>query len=388
MMTRLLLAACAAVSLALLGGCDTIYRTYDRTFGSGPVVKPSALTDIKPTATMKVLWQGSVGPAEKQVFFPAVSGKVVYATGAAGIVTAFDAASGQSVGRIEAGQRVSGGVGFGSGLVLLGTPRGEVLAFERGGKALWKAQVPGEVLAPPAALDEVVVVRAGDSRIYGLDAVTGKQKWLYQRSTPALSVRTSVGALVDRGAVFAGFPGGRLVALVLSNGNIGWDAVVALPRGTTELERVADITSLPVADDQQVCAAAYQGRVACLDATRGTVLWARDISSVAGLTVDARNLYVTDDKDAVAALDKNSGASLWRQDKLLNRRVTAPLALGRFVAVGDVEGYVHLISRDDGSFAARIATDGSAIFAPPVALDFNSFVVQTVNGGVFAITVQ
>jgi len=175
---------------------------------------------------------------------------------------------------------------------------------------------------------------------------------------------------------------------VLANGTVGWDSVVALPRGATELERVADITSLPVIDGQQICAVAYQGRVACLDPNRGTVLWARDVSSIAGLAVDARNLYVTDEENSVLELDKTSGASLWRQDKLLNRGVSGPLAIGRHVVVGDLEGYVHLISREDGAFAARIATDGSAISAPPIALDSNSFVVQTRNGGVFAITVQ
>ncbi|MNC90829.1 Outer membrane protein assembly factor BamB precursor [compost metagenome] len=104
--------------------------------------------------------------------------------------------------------------------------------------------------------------------------------------------------------------------------------------------------------------------------------------------MDERNLYVTDEKNAVLALDKGGGASLWRQDKLAGRNVSAPLAIGRYVAVGDLEGYVHLLSREDGSFAARIATDGSAILAPPIALDLTSFLVQTRNGGVFAITIQ
>ncbi len=385
MTTRLLLAACA---LVLLSGCETVSKAYDRTFGSTPVQKPAELVVIKATANLRILWQGGVGSAEKNVFFPTVSGNVVYAAGAGGNVTGFEAASGKTVDNVAAGQRISGGVGVGSGLVLLGTPKGEVLAFERGGKALWKAQLSGEVLAPPEAQDGIVVARAGDGRVYGLDAITGKQRWVYQRSTPSLSVRTHTGLVISRGAVFVGFPGGRLVALVLANGSVGWDSVVALPRGATELERVADITSLPVIDGQQICAVAYQGRVACLDASRGTVLWARDVSSIAGLAVDGRNVYVTDEKNAVLAFDKTSGASLWRQDKLLNRRVSGPLALGRHVVVGDLEGNVHLISREDGAFAARIATDGSAISAPPLALDSNSFVVQTRNGGVFAITIQ
>jgi outer membrane protein assembly factor BamB len=161
--------------------------------------------------------------------------------------------------------------------------------------------------------------------------------------------------------------------------------VVALPKGTTELERVADVTSPPVVDDSRACAVAFQGRIACFDAARGTSIWTRDISSFSGLSSDSRNLYVTDDKSAVSALDKATGGSLWKQDKLAGRGVTRPLAVGRYIVVGDYQGMVHLLSREDGSFVGRIATDGSAIAAAPVALDLSSFLVQTRNGGVFAI---
>lgn len=383
-MIRLIAAGGVAAAL-LLAGCQTVS---DSIFGSSPAQKPAELVPIQPRAALRILWQGNVGSAEKSVFFPARDGRVVYAAGASGNITGFDASSGAAVARIEAGQRVSGGVGAGDGRVLLGTPRGEVLAFDGNGKALWKTQLPGEVLAPPESREGIVVVRTGDSHIYGLDGTSGKQKWVYQRPSPALSLRTHTGVIVERGAVFAGFPGGRLVGLALSNGNVGWEAVVSLPRGTTELERVADISSLPVLDGQRVCAAAFQGRVACFDSARGTQLWSRDVSSLAGLGMDERYLYVTDEKNAVIALDKNAGASLWRQDKLAGRNVSAPLAVGRYVVVGDVEGYVHLLSREDGSFAARVATDGSAISARPLALDLTSFLVQTRNGGVFAITIQ
>ncbi|MDP2239231.1 MAG: outer membrane protein assembly factor BamB [Burkholderiales bacterium] len=382
---RLMIAAC----LMLLGGCQTVGDTYDRWFGkSRESRKPAELVAIQPTAAAKLLWQGSVGGAERDMFFPDVSGKVVYATGAAGQITGFDVSSGRQVARIEAGQRISGGVGSGGAMVLVGTAKGEVLAFDNNGKSLWKARLSGEVLSPPVMQDGVVVARAGDGRIFGLDATNGRRKWIYQRSNPALSLRNHAGIVVERGAVFSGFAGGRLVAIALATGNVGWEAVVALPRGTTELERVADITSLPVIDQRQVCAVAFQGRVACFDLLRGTTLWARDMSSVAGMAADARYLYVTDDKDALIALDKTTGASIWKQDKLTGRGVSGPLAFGRYVVVGDYQGYVHVLSREDGSFAARIATDGSAIGAAPAALTPDSFVVQTRNGGIFAITVQ
>ena len=163
---------------------------------------------------------------------------------------------------------------------------------------------------------------------------------------------------------------------------------MALPRGTTELERVADVMGLPVVDGDRVCAVAYQGRVACFDTASGTTVWARDMSSIAGMDADHRGAYITDEKNAVIALDKANGGSLWKQDRLAGRGLSAPLAFGRYVIVGDFEGYVHLLSREDGSFAGRLATDGSAIGAPPAAIDANTVLVQTRNGGVFAIVVQ
>lgn len=391
MRIRLIVRSAAVACTVLAAGCQTVANTYDRWFGSGrpaQAQKPAELVTLRSTVGVKLLWQGNVGAADRDVFFPAVSGNVVYAAGASGQIAGFDAANGRPVTRFEAGQRLSGGVGAGQGLVLVGTPKGEVLAFNREGKPAWKAQLSSAVLAPPQTVDSVVVARAGDGRIYGLDPANGTRKWLYQRATPALSVRSHAGVVLFRDRAYAGFPGGRLVALSLANGSVGWEAVVAMPRGTTELERVADITSLPIVDETRACAVAFQGRIACFEVQGGTSLWGRDLSSVAGMAADARNFYVTDDRNAVVALDKAAGASVWRQDKLLGRRVSPPLAFGRYVVVGDFEGYVHFLSREDGSFAARIATDGSAIAAAPVALDLSSFVVQTRNGGVFAISVQ
>jgi outer membrane protein assembly factor BamB len=387
---RIFLSLLIAAMIASLPACETVSDQYRRTFHGGtPVQPPAPLVVIQATATPRIAWQGSVGSSDKSVFFPATSGNLVYAAGASGQISGFDAAKGGSPSRLDAGQRISAAVGLGAGMILAGTPKGEVLAFDAQGKALWKAQLSSEVLAPPASADGVVIVRSGDGRVYGLDVADGKRRWIYQRPTQVpLTVRTHVGFVVYRGAIFAGFPGGRLVALSIANGTVGWEGVVAIPKGATELERVSDITSLPAIDGQRICAVAFQGRVACFDLTNGTPIWSRDASSIVGLALDAKYLYLTDDKNAVLAFDKASGASIWKQDKLSGRRVSGPLAFGRFVAVGDFEGYVHLLSREDGSFAARIATDGSAINAPPIQLDLTSFLVQTRKGGVFAITVQ
>jgi outer membrane protein assembly factor BamB len=373
---------------ALAAGCQTISSTYDSVFGAQPKQKAAELPPLQGSIAPKVLWQGNVGAAERAVFYPGVAGTVVYAVGSTGQLAGFDASSGRPLMRIDIGQRISGGVGASGGLVMVGTPKGEVLAFDASGKPLWKAQLSGEVLAPPQLAAGIVAARAGDGRIYGLSAADGSRRWIYQRATPALSVRSHAGVVLHRGVVYAGFPGGRLAAIALAGGNVAWEAAVALPRGTTELERVADIASVPLVDEQRACAVAFQGRIACLDATSGSTIWARELSSAAGMASDGRNLYVTDDKNAIVALDKASGASLWKQDKLAGRGVTGPLSFGRFIVVGDFEGYVHFLKREDGAFVGRIATDGSPIMSAPVALDLSSFAVQTRNGGVFAITLQ
>lgn len=377
-----------ALLAAFLSGCQTVGNTYDRFFGAQPKQKPAELPALRPSITPRVLWQGNVGSADRNVFSPGAAGSVVYALGAGGQLTGFDATTGRDVMRLDIGQRVSGGVGAGASMVLVGTAKGEVLAFDTSGKLLWKVQLSGEVLAPPRVAEGVVVARAGDGRIYGLNAADGKRRWLYQRATPALSVRSHAGVTLQGGMVFAGFPGGRLAAIGLAGGNVAWEATVALPRGTTELERVSDVASLPLVDDQRACAVAFQGRVACFDAKNGSGIWARGLSSLKGMSTDGRNFYVTDDNNAIVALDKTNGASLWKQDRLAGRSVSGSLVFGRFVVVGDFEGYVHFLQRDDGSFAGRIATDGSPIMSAPVALDLSSFAVQTRNGGVFAITVQ
>jgi outer membrane protein assembly factor BamB len=255
------------------------------------------------------------------------------------------------------------------------------------GKSLWKAKATSEILAPPAVGAGLVVVRSGDNRLAAYDALDGKRKWLYQRPTPPLSLRVTAGPVIDGKFVFAGFPAGKLMAVSTANGAAMWDGTVALPKGTTELDRVADITSAPVISGRSICAVAFQGRVACFDLDNGNLAWAREMSSAVGLAIDARYVYVTDDKGSVHALDLASGASLWKQDKLSQRRVTAPLARRGLVVVADAQGVVHFLSREDGSFVARLTTDGSPVIAPLRALA-SGWLVQTSNGGIFAIEVQ
>ncbi|MBS1136530.1 MAG: outer rane assembly lipoprotein YfgL [Proteobacteria bacterium] len=371
------------LALFLIGGCSTLDNL--NPFSSSSKVKMAELTPINPSADLRLSWKGALGEAGNYTFVPAVIGDTVYAAARNGAIARFD--GGTEAWRINAGQSLSGGVGADAALVVVGTPKGEVLAYDTRGQPLWKARVSSEVLAPPAFADGAVIVRSGDSRIFCLDARDGKQRWVYQRTTPPLSLRGPAGVAVADKLVLAGFPGGKLVAISSANGAAVWEASVTLPRGSTELERVADVTGTPVVSGRAVCAAAYQGRVGCFDLAGGNALWAREMSSDVGLDVDDRFVYVTDDKSAVHALDRSNGASMWKQDKLFMRGVSRPVAAGPYILVGDVAGVVHALKREDGSFAARFSTDSSGVIGEPRKFASGA-AVQTRDGGLYALTVQ
>ncbi|HEY5292872.1 MAG TPA: outer membrane protein assembly factor BamB, partial [Burkholderiales bacterium] len=327
----LVLALAAMLLVAGCGGGSMVSNAIESMnpmnwFGSRSAAPEMAqLVPLTNTVAVSTLWQSNIGNSQQAVFSPAVAGDSVYAAANDGTITRLDGGSGKQLWRINAGERLTGGVGADGKLVAVGSGKGEVLAFDANGTALWKTQVSSEVLAAPQVADDVVVVRSADSRIFGLDAKDGKRKWYYQRSTPALTVRSPAGTSISRGVVYAGFAGGKLVAINLSNGAVRWEATVALPRGTTELERVTDVIGLPVVTEREVCAVAYQGRIGCFELANGQAVWGREMSSTSGLSLDARYVFVSDDKGAVHALDRIGGSSVWKQDKLRLRNLSAPL---------------------------------------------------------------
>ena len=354
--------------LLALSGCSSVKSTVKDWFGSKDDGAPAKLVEFGEKAKFEVRWQTDIGDSGANFLQPALTKDAIYGVSGKGTLTRLDRVTGKPVWRIESGMSVSGGVGSGEGLVLIGSDKGEVLAYGEDGKLRWKSKVSSEVLSAPQATNGVVIVRSGDGRIAGLNAVDGKRIWLYERGTPALVVRSHAGVTLQRGVAFAGFAGGKLAALSIKDGSVLWETSVSQPRGNTELERISDITSNPVADDDQVCAIAFQGRVACYEAAQGSPLWNRDISSDKGMTVLRKYLYLSDANGSVIALDKTSGSTVWKNEQLFRRDATAPYALGNHVVVGDYEGYLHGLNREDGGFAARIKLDGSGIKTAPVGL--------------------
>lgn len=348
-------------------------------------VDPSPLVEFSPSLAPRVAWRTNVGSARTAFLQPAVLENAIYAASGSGSVFRIGP-DGEVLWRAETNTSITGGVGSDGFVVAVGSARGDVIALGADGKELWRAQVSGSVHTPPLVGRGLVVVRSSDYRITTFEANTGKRRWNYQRTTPPLTLKSMTGMAFAGDLIAAGFPSGRLAMIGVANGTVRWDAPVAEPRGATEVERLADVQGTPFVLGGDVCAAAFQGRVACFEIANGNLRWARDFSARTGVAGDGRRVYAVDAKSNVVAFSTATGANAWRQEKLLHRDLATPLALRRAVLVGDYAGYLHFLSPEDGGFLARVAL-GSAITATPTAFGGGA-VVQTQDGTVALVTVE
>ena len=372
---------------ALLGGCGSMPSWMPSWLGgsSSKSAEPAPLVEFAPSLTPRVAWRTSVGSARRAVLQPAVLENAIYAAAGNGTVVRIDP-TGEIIWRVDTNTPITGAVGSDGFVVAVGSPRGDVIALGADGKELWRAQVGAAIQSPPLVGRGLVIVRGSDYRVSAFEATSGRRRWNYQRTVPPLTLSAPSEMSFAGDFVAVGYPSGRLVMLAVANGTVRWDAPVAEPRGATEVERLVDVLGAPRVIGGEVCAAAYQGRIACFEVGNGNLRWAREFSAGAGLGADANRVYGVDAKSHVAAFASSTGANSWRQEKLLNRDLTTPLALRRAVLVGDYAGYLHFLSPEDGGFLARVPL-GSEINATPQAFGGGA-IVQTQDGTVALVTVE
>ncbi|HJW51116.1 MAG TPA: outer membrane protein assembly factor BamB [Burkholderiaceae bacterium] len=372
---------------ALLGGCGSLPSWMPSWLGgsSSKSAEPAPLVEFAPSLTPRVAWRTSVGSARRAVLQPAVLENAIYAAAGNGTVVRIGP-TGEIIWRVDTNTPITGAVGSDGFVVAVGSPRGDVIALGADGKELWRAQVGAAIQSPPLVGRGLVVVRGSDYSVSAFEATSGRRRWNYQRTVPPLTLSAPSEMSFAGDFVAVGYPSGRLVMLAVANGTVRWDAPVAEPRGATEVERLVDVLGAPRVIGGEVCAAAYQGRIACFEVGNGNLRWAREFSAGAGLGADTSRVYGVDAKSHVAAFANSTGANAWRQEKLLNRDLTTPLALRRAVLVGDYAGYLHFLSPEDGGFLARVPL-GSEINATPQAFGGGA-IVQTQDGTVALVTVE
>jgi outer membrane protein assembly factor BamB len=355
----------------VLPGCGTVKNIVSGyTGGVDNTEPPSPLVEISETTRLNNIWSHNVGKGTDELFIklvPAILDDKLFIADTRGNISAFYTETGKNIWQKDSDLAVTGGPGADENLVMVGTSEGEVVSFStETGEEIWRSTVSSEILSSPRESDGVTVVRTIDGKIFALDANTGERLWIYDRTVPALTLRGTSTPIIANGLIIAGFDGGRVTALELKTGKLIWESKVAVSRGRSEIERMVDIDAQPLIFDNVIYISTFQANVSAISLENGQILWQRDISSYTELGADNNNLYVTDETGNVWALDRFSGASIWKQEKLTHRQVTGPAVLGEMIVVGDLEGYLHWMDKKTGEFAARKQIDSDPILTKPI----------------------
>lgn len=352
-----------AMAALLVAGCGS---------NSKRELPPAELERFTAEVELQQVWKRNIGSGQGKLYnnlVPALDGLTLYAADAKGRVVAMERDTGSVLWQTRLREPTSGAVGAGGGRVMIGTLDGQVIVLdETDGSELWRAQVSSEVLAPPQTNGDVVVVQSQDDNLAAFDISTGQQRWLHQSSLPVLTVRGHAAPVVGLRQVHAGLASGRIVSLAADTGTVLWETRLAQPRGRSELERMIDIDGRLLLADQTLYAATFQGNLAAIDAESGTTRWQYPASSHGGPGVGFGSVYISHADGTVEALDQNRPTSLWRNESLARRRLTAPVAFSSFVAVADFEGYLHLLAQTDGRPVGRVRVDRKGVRVAPIVV--------------------
>jgi len=341
--------------------------------------QPAPLVEFEQSLQVKKVWSTSVGDGMGKVgisMAPVFSSGKLYTADHEGRLVVVDASNGEKLWEQKTKQAFSGGPGLDEKNIYMGTIDGRVIAYDREtGAELWNAQVSSEVLAPPASADGIVVVRSIDGRVFGLDDVSGRRIWIYDHSVPLLTLRGNANLLVRAGIAFVGYDDGSLVSLRVADGSILWTQTVVSPDGRTELDRLSDIGTQMVIVASDLLVSSYKNRLVSVAADSGRLLWFKDISSAGGVVVDRTKLAVSDKNDDLWMLDRRNGSTTWKLDRLANRGLTRPAFYGNYVVVGDMDGYLHWLDSDIGSFVARVRVGKNSYAAPPLSVGTTLYIL-------------
>ncbi len=361
-----------ALAMLLIGSLVACSSTADKPKRTELAPNPGLLG-------VRLAWSSKIGVVDFPLETKA-NGKTVTVASSDGVVASFDASSGGALWRSNVGAPITAGVGSDGHTSAVVTLANELVAVDAG-RLLWRQKLSARGFTAPLVAGGRVFVLTADRSVTAFDAESGQKLWSQQRPGESLVLRQS-GVLLAVGDTLVVGLSGRLVGLNPSNGALRWESPIASPRGTNDIERMVDLVGPVSRVGEVVCARAFQASVGCVTTGRGSLSWSKTAFGNVGVHGDEKSVFGVESDGKVMAWRRTDGERTWVSERLRYRDLTAPLAVGRSVAVGDATGLVHWLSGEDGSPLTRLETDGTPIISAPVLAN-GTVVVVTRGGGVF-----
>lgn len=346
--------------------------------------RPTPLEPVTPRIAGRVVWQVQVPPITFPLSIAARDGRFVTASDD-GTVTALDAATGRVLWRSQVGGRLSAGVGSDGRFSAVVTRDNQLVVLD-GDRVAWRATLTGRVLTAPLVAGERVFVLAVDRSVQAYDVLDGRFLWRQQRAGDPLTLAQGGVILPYKDDLVVGW-GPRWVALDPLQGTIRWEVALAVPRGTNEVERLADLIGPAVRVGSRICARAFQAAVGCVDAERRAMIWSRSFGGSEAVAADDRVLVAAGASDRLTAWRQDTGSALWSSDRLLHRGLAGGLIVGPAAIFADQEGQVHFLDKETGVPLLRLGTDASPTVGAPVRADTTVLIAKR-SGALFALRPQ
>lgn len=342
--------------------------------------KPAKLETVVPALSVHPVWSKRIGDVSFALAVPVHPDRFDVASDD-GTVIALNAASGAEIWRANVGERIAAGVGSDGRYDAVVTRKNELVTLD-GGKVIWRTTLGSRVVTAPLVAGERVFVVGVDRVVQAFDAQDGHRLWSLKRPGDALLL-AHTGVLAAWHDTLLVGQGTRLLGVDPTAGTVRWDVAVTSPRGTNEVERLADLVGPVAREGDSVCVRSFQNAVACVNAATAKLVWSQNGGGIQAVGGDGDYLFSADASDRLAARRRSNGELVWNSDLLLNRDLSPPAAYGPAVVFGDFEGQVHFLARATGKPMLRLPTDGARVVAQP-ALTGTTLLVVTARGGLHA----
>jgi len=359
--------------------------------GKDNTAVPEPLPPVASNVTWTPRWNVSLGKSSTHDTYlrlkPAIDGGMIYAAGHQGLVKAINRTTGEVRWSKQQTQKLISGPAVGANnLVFATSDAGISVLSKQDGHELWHAGVSGEVLSLPLIVGDQIIVKTADGHLYAFNRRTGEKQWVTDHGAPSLVLRSSSSPVPYENMALVGFSDGKLDAVDLETGRVVWQRSMGYASGSSEVERLADISSDPVVRGDMVYLASYQGHMVAMSLKQGQFIWNKPASTYRNLAIDSSALYMTDAEDVLWAINRSTGHVSWKQPALTARGVTEPVMMGRRLVVGDKTGFLHLLDAKHGDFVARHMLGSPITVGPLVSSDH--IYVMTASGQLHCFSVK